>query len=567
LRLFSLRHGTIGLPHFIVDMDSDEAGYPPYQAMLPVLPLPGMHRYAMVPAGSSTPLQWGFPTLGSTGTVTARARWNTGTDQDYHYYYPARVQAVTGLTANTAASLRWATVGQGMVGGRYFNSAYKGGLYVARFRPIIEEDDRVFIGLMDRTTDPTATLNPSATAFADNMVGIGKDSGDSNYYFMARGSAGPTLKALIDAPLGWMGGLNHLFIMFGGDEVRIHLAQLGTSSDSHSSFSYHITDLTYVPNYDASDELFPWFYVNNGPGANVTLSARVEYFGHSITDFAATSTGDKPPIGVLQIDSVTYTGKSFSVAAQDTSPRGIRFSSDGLRMYVLGAVNKKVFQYNLSVPWDVTTAVYEGQFLDVSAQVGASPSGLSIDRWGDYLFVGSQSNAAVYRYELATKWEVSTGAYSGNTMSTAAQDASPSCFDLLQGNNNRGTRLWVHGNATGALYQYNLTSPWQLTGASYSGKTKSTAARDSSITAMCAAASPVNPNGAFLIGQTNDTISDTRDNFYVPGELDLQDGTDTSNALTAQDTLPVGICVDFFDQDHLYMLGDATDTVYQYSVP
>jgi hypothetical protein len=77
----------------------------------------------------------------------------------------------------------------------------------------------------------------------------------------------------------------------------------------------------------------------------------------------------------------------------------------------------------------------------------------------------------------------------------------------------------------------------------------------------------VNPNGAFLIGQTNDTISDTRDNFYVPGELDLQDGTDTSNALTAQDTLPVGICVDFFDQDHLYMLGDATDTVYQYSVP
>ncbi|GAH06119.1 unnamed protein product, partial [marine sediment metagenome] len=35
---------------------------------------------------------------------------------------------------------------------------------------------------------------------------------------------------------------------------------------------------------------------------------------------------------------------------------------DGSKMYLLGTDSNTVYQYSLSTPWDVSTAVYEGKF-------------------------------------------------------------------------------------------------------------------------------------------------------------------------------------------------------------
>ena len=40
--------------------------------------------------------------------------------------------------------------------------------------------------------------------------------------------------------------------------------------------------------------------------------------------------------------------KSFSVATQETAPRGIRFKSDGTKMYIVGTSSGAVHQYSLS---------------------------------------------------------------------------------------------------------------------------------------------------------------------------------------------------------------------------
>jgi DNA-binding beta-propeller fold protein YncE len=53
---------------------------------------------------------------------------------------------------------------------------------------------------------------------------------------------------------------------------------------------------------------------------------------------------------------------SFSVAAQDTFPTGLAFNTDGTKMFVVGNGNDKVYEYDLSTGFDVSSAVYSQDF-------------------------------------------------------------------------------------------------------------------------------------------------------------------------------------------------------------
>ena len=60
----------------------------------------------------------------------------------------------------------------------------------------------------------------------------------------------------------------------------------------------------------------------------------------------------------FDLSTVSYDSVSFSVASQDTAPVGITFSPDGTQMYMMGLVNSKIFQYSLSIAFDLSTASY-----------------------------------------------------------------------------------------------------------------------------------------------------------------------------------------------------------------
>ena len=54
--------------------------------------------------------------------------------------------------------------------------------------------------------------------------------------------------------------------------------------------------------------------------------------------------------------------QNFSVNAQDTVPTALDFNDDGTKMFVLGAVGDKVYEYNLSTGFDVSTASFSQNF-------------------------------------------------------------------------------------------------------------------------------------------------------------------------------------------------------------
>jgi sugar lactone lactonase YvrE len=66
------------------------------------------------------------------------------------------------------------------------------------------------------------------------------------------------------------------------------------------------------------------------------------------------------------LTSANANGKTFSVATEEAQPSGFDFSPDGYRMYIVGTRRNTVFSYALGEAWNIETAKYIGENLDLS---------------------------------------------------------------------------------------------------------------------------------------------------------------------------------------------------------
>ena len=143
--------------------------------------------------------------------------------------------------------------------------------------------------------------------------------------------------------------------------------------------------------------------------------------------------------------------QSFSVAAQETTPYGVFFKPDGLKMYVLGTVGDDVNEYNLSTAWNVSTAVFLQSF-NFAAQE-TEPSNVFFKPDGLKMYVTGSSGDNVNEYDLSTAWDVSTASYLQN-FSVAAQETAPRGVSFKPD----GLKMYVTGNAMGNVNEYDLTA-------------------------------------------------------------------------------------------------------------
>lgn len=251
------------------------------------------------------------------------------------------------------------------------------------------------------------------------------------------------------------------------------------------------------------------------------------------------------------LTNVYYTGSSFSVAAQFTFPIGLSFKPDGTKMYVLGNSTKTLSEYDLSTAWDVTTAVYSQNF-SVSAQITA-PFNMYFKPDGTAVYIVDFDSLAkdVNQYSLSTAWDVSTMSYVQNK-SLSAQDAEPNGVSFKPD----GTKMYITGDTNNSIYEYSLSTAWDISTASYSS-TFSLATQDS--TPM----QPVfNEDGTkfFTIGDINNRINE----YSLSTAWSISTATFVQYFLiTSQETTPRSL---FFKPDgsEFFMVGSFNDTVYHY---
>lgn len=188
--------------------------------------------------------------------------------------------------------------------------------------------------------------------------------------------------------------------------------------------------------------------------------------------------------------------RNFVVGSQDGQQRGVAFSSDGTKMHVIGTIAKRVFQYNLTTGFDLSTASYSGISFNYSAQNTGILS-LCFNNDGSKMYLcGNEAN--VFQYSLSTPYSVNTASYDNIVF-----DLTPANFyahDLCF--NSNGTVLFITNTTDNKVYQLELGTAYDLSTAVQSSVTLSVV-NDSALKGII---SGNNDTKLYVVGDSTDRI-------------------------------------------------------------
>jgi len=239
----------------------------------------------------------------------------------------------------------------------------------------------------------------------------------------------------------------------------------------------------------------------------------------------------------------------LDVSSQDGFPAGIAFNNNGSKLYVIGEDNGKVYEYNLSTAYDISTGVYN-DYLDVSSQE-TKPWGIAFNNNGTKLYMCGDDNDRVYEYNLSTAYDVSTGVYN-DYLDVSSQDTYPMGIAF----NNDGSKLYISGTTNDKVYEYNLSTAYDISTGVYNDYL-SVSSQDGFPTEIA-----FNNDGSKLY-----VVGGGTSNIY---EYNLSTAYDVSTGVyndylnvSSQDTYPKGIAFNN-DGSKLYISGTTNDKVYEY---
>ena len=341
-----------------------------------------------------------------------------------------------------------------------------------------------------------------------------------------------------------------------GDQVVLisnpsfQVADTYTQAEADGRFAFKSGDtMTAVTGTTPSLDVGSYNFFDNGTltgdttvsFTNVPTNARWSYSCKTIADS-----------GTWNVTAARYK-TTFQVTVQEQTPQSIFFKPDGTKFYIVGSSSNAVNEYDLSTPWDVSTASYLQNF-SVSGQE-TSPEGIFFKPDGTKMYILGQSGDDVNEYNLSTAWDVSTASYLQN-FSVSGQETSPEGMFFKPD----GTKMYVIGSSGDDVNEYNLSTAWDISTASY-------------LQNFSVSGQETTPTDVFF--KTDGTI------MFVLGDsgndiiaYDLSTAWDISTAthnpanayaLAFYETFPLGF---FFHPDgtKLFMVGSARDEVRQFEL-
>jgi len=216
-------------------------------------------------------------------------------------------------------------------------------------------------------------------------------------------------------------------------------------------------------------------------GVSVNQEAGSE-FTSSVTIFKFKPDGTRCYIGDLGSNSIhqyslstawdlstSSLDASFSVASQETLPRDIAFSPDGTVMFMLGSGVEAMFEYSLSTGWDISTASYTGTSFSSWPSFSEEPTSVIFNADGTKCYVADYGVDEVWQYSLSTPYDLSSISYDSKKitgLATYGGQVSGIYFSPT------GDKLFVSfteasGQSTGGVFQFSLTTAYDISTASY----------------------------------------------------------------------------------------------------
>jgi len=255
------------------------------------------------------------------------------------------------------------------------------------------------------------------------------------------------------------------------------------------------------------------------------------------------------------VNTAIYDEKFKDVSAQDIHPSGVFFKYDGTKMYIAGYYNIKVYQYSLSAVWDVGTASYENKYKSVLAQDDALQD-VFFKPDGTKMYIAGSSSDTIYQYSLSTAWDISTAEYEDKYKSVGAQDGLP--FGIFFKPD--GSKMYMMGAGADIVYQYSLSTSWDISTADYDNKYKDVSDKDYETGDVF-----FKPDGTkmYIVGAISDTIYQY--SLSTAWDISTANYDNRNKDISGEDGEPQDI---FFRPEgaKMYMVGYANDRVHQYSL-
>lgn len=243
--------------------------------------------------------------------------------------------------------------------------------------------------------------------------------------------------------------------------------------DNAGTWEYN-SDAGSVVGYQLSNASYDSVSLNHSSQTGSNTDLGINSDGTKIYVLGANTVFEYDLTTAYDLSTASYSGSSFNVSGQEPTALGIQFKPDGTKMYVSGFDNTSVHQYSLSTAFDISTASYDSVSFNLSSQ-GIRHQSLAFSSDGTKMYTGENDSDNIYQYALSTAWDLSTASYSSNSFSVSSQLTLPHGLDF----NSSGTKMFVLAQDTNTVYQYTLSTAWDITSTSYDGVSFSVSAQGS----------------------------------------------------------------------------------------
>ena len=161
----------------------------------------------------------------------------------------------------------------------------------------------------------------------------------------------------------------------------------------------------------------------------------------------------------------TYTSAN-NLSVSDTDPVGPFFKSDGTKVYYAGDQNDFVYSFDLSTPYDLSTAGAATTF-----NVGTNITNLQCLFFkpdGTEMYV-SDNSATIAQWTLSTAWDITTASYTTAYGAFSGYSGPHHFFIATDNDINVGNNYlyFSPGNGSSYIWKFRLNTPWNISTAAY----------------------------------------------------------------------------------------------------
>ena len=157
----------------------------------------------------------------------------------------------------------------------------------------------------------------------------------------------------------------------------------------------------------------------------------------------------------------SFVGQKNWDNTQQRVPTGVLFNPDGTKMYITGISQNKIYMYNLTTPFTVTTATYASKTCDLVGENDALAFRFNSN--GTAIFVlDTQATETIDKYSLTTAYDISTC----SSVAGSPQDFGGGLEMRSFAFSNNGQKIFIFdakGNSDKhSIKQYSLSSSFDL---------------------------------------------------------------------------------------------------------